>query len=135
MATRKFPGRFASLDAIREYVGKYAARAGLSDKGIYEVQLAVDEACSNIIEHGYGEESRGDIECSCVIDGSGLTLQLRDWAPSYKPGKVRRPDLSSPIEDVELRGADMVLIHKLMDLVSYEDMPDEGNLLTLVKYK
>ncbi len=135
MATRTFSGRFASLAAIREFVGSLAAQAGLSKKGVYEVQLAVDEACSNIIEHGYGEEREGDIECSCVIEPEGITLRLRDWAPPFKPDKVKQPDLNIPLEELKMRGAGLVLIHKLMDKVTYEDLPEDGNLLTLVKYK
>ena len=46
-----------------------------------------------------------------------------------------QPDLNIPIEKVKMRGAGLVLIHKLMDQVTYEDLPEEGNLLTLVKYK
>ena len=81
MATRTFSGRFASLATIREFVGNLAAQAGLSKKGVYEVQLAVDEACSNIIEHGYGEEREGDIECSCVIEPDGITFKFREFSP------------------------------------------------------
>jgi serine/threonine-protein kinase RsbW len=135
MATRTFSGRFVNLAAIREFVGNLAAQAGLSTKGVYEVQLAVDEACSNIIEHGYGEESAGDIECTCEIDTQGITLKLRDWAPPFTPGEVDEPDLKTPLEKVKIRGAGLVLIHKLMDQVTYEDLPEKGNLLTLVKYK
>jgi serine/threonine-protein kinase RsbW len=135
MVTRTFPGRFASLAGIREFVGKLAAQAGLSKKGIYEVQLAVDEACSNIIEHGYGENHAGDIECYCEIDPKGVTIKLRDWAPPYTPGEVPEPDLNIPLEKLKLRGAGLVLIHKLMDQVAYVDYPDGGNQLTLVKFK
>ena len=135
MATRTFPGRFASLAAIRDFVGNYAAQAGLSSKSVYEVQLAVDEACSNIIEHGYGEGSKGEIECTCIVDRSGLTLVLRDSAPPFTPGVVHPPDLSTPLKDLKTRGAGMVLMYKLMDRVSYEVVPGEGNRLTLVKHK
>ena len=135
MPTRTFPGRFASLAAIRDFVGKLAAQAGLSKKGVYEVQLAVDEACSNIIEHGYGEDRTGEIECLCVIDPDGLTIKLRDWAPPFMPDEVLEPDLTIPLENMKTRGAGLVLIHKIMDQVVYEDNPGNGNLLTLVKFK
>ena len=51
--TSTFPGTFDSLSAIGEFVTRAAKAAGLDVRAVYEVAMAVDEACSNIIEHGY----------------------------------------------------------------------------------
>ena len=65
MATAKFSGRFESLADIRKFVFQAASNAGFDEKEIYAVELAVDEACSNIIEHAYEGEGKGDIICTC----------------------------------------------------------------------
>ena len=74
--TLTFPGRFEGLAAISEFVTRAAMDAGLDARAIYAVQLAVDEACSNIIEHAYGGEGRGNIECTCRVNDMGLTIIL-----------------------------------------------------------
>jgi serine/threonine-protein kinase RsbW len=57
MSSQVFPGKFSSLEKISKFVKTEAENAALDDKSIYEVQLAVDEACSNIIEHAYNGEA------------------------------------------------------------------------------
>jgi serine/threonine-protein kinase RsbW len=49
--SQTFPGRFDSLTVISEFVTRAAQAAGLDTRAVCAVQLAVDEACSNIIEH------------------------------------------------------------------------------------
>ncbi len=58
MPAMKFPARFEYLDEIRDYVGQKARAAGFADKDVYSIQLATDEAASNIIEHAYAGVSR-----------------------------------------------------------------------------
>ena len=53
MTSRKFPADVKHLDEVREFVGRTARSAGFDEKDIYAVQLAADEAASNIIEHAY----------------------------------------------------------------------------------
>jgi len=63
MKTTVFTGNFSNLDKIGDFFLAAAVEAGLDDKSAYEVQLAVDEAVTNIIEHAYGGQDLGDIEC------------------------------------------------------------------------
>lgn len=53
MQTVQFPAKFEFLDEIREFVGQIARENGFGDKDVYNIQLAADEAASNIIEHAY----------------------------------------------------------------------------------
>ena len=58
MRTAKFPASYDSLKSIGELSTQAAKEAGFDDNAVYEVQLAVDEAATNIIEHAYGGEGR-----------------------------------------------------------------------------
>ncbi|NJN43607.1 MAG: ATP-binding protein [Anaerolineae bacterium] len=57
--TATFPGQFKSLEKISQFVQKAASQAGLDEEALYSVELAVDEACSNIIEHAYQAKIKG----------------------------------------------------------------------------
>ena len=94
-----FPGRFDSLVRIGEFIARAARSAGLDPTATYAVEMAVDEACTNIIEHGYGGEGRGDVECTCRIESDGLTVVLRDDGSPFDPSCVAPPDLDAKIED------------------------------------
>ena len=84
MKTVSFPGRFESLPKVGEFVKKAAKSAGLNDKAVYAVQLAVDEACSNIIDHAYGGEGKGEILCSVIVNKDGLTVILKRPRPAVQ---------------------------------------------------
>lgn len=132
MRSRTFPGRYDSLADISEFVTQAARAAGLNEKGVYAVQLAVDEACCNIIDHAYGGEGRGDIQCLVEIGEGKLTVILRDRGRSFDPTKVPAPTLNRPLKRLKMRGVGLYLMRKMMDEVRYE--PSQGeNVWTLVK--
>ena len=85
MPTKRFPGRFESLAEVSDFVARAALDAGFDHSSIYAVRLAVDEAFTNIIEHGYGGEGVGEIECACDETKDSLVIVLRDWAAPFDP--------------------------------------------------
>jgi len=130
-----FPGRFDSLAAISEFVARAAEAAGLDERAVYAVQTAVDEACTNIIEHAYGGEGRGDIEITWRISPDRLTVILHDYGRPFDPTGMSPPDLEASLEDRNTRGLGLYFMRRLMDEVEFEFTPDCGNMLTMVKYK
>jgi len=126
-------GRFDSLRLVSEFVTRAAQDAALDESEVYAVDMAVDEACANIIGHAYGGEGRGDIEITCRIGEDGLTVVLRDRGRPFDPTKVPHPDLEAPLEGREEGGLGMFLMRRLMDRVEYESRPGSGNVLTMVK--
>lgn len=135
MATEKFPGRFESLAGIRKFVSQVAEKAGFNDKEIYAVELAVDEACANIIEHAYGGEGKGEIICICNDINNGLEIILKDDGKQFDPAAVSPPDFSIELEKLKPRGAGLFLIRNMMDDVDFKFSKETGNELRMVKRK
>lgn len=133
MRTATFQAKYENLDAIREYVAQAAIDAGLDETGVYAVQLAADEACSNIIEHAYGESKDGEIECTCSHDGENLVMIFRDHGCCFDPASVAEPVLTGSLSDRHIGGLGIFLINHLMDEVHYESLGEAGNVLTLKK--
>jgi serine/threonine-protein kinase RsbW len=134
MTTHTFKGRLENLPKIGAFVAQSAKQAGLNDSDIYAVELAVDEACTNILEHAYKCKG-GKIVCTCEATPLGFRIVLKDSGPPFKPQGVRQPDFSVPLENLRIGGVGMYLIRKLMDDVRFEFRPNEGNVLTMVKRK
>ncbi len=134
MASRKFRARFEQLEQIREFVGKAARGAGFSDKAIYSVQLAADEAASNIIEHAYEDKPNATFELSCEVRGNELVMTFHDHGKSFDFDQVEVPDLKADLSDRKIGGLGIYLMHKLMDRVDYT-VTSSGNTLTLAKQK
>jgi serine/threonine-protein kinase RsbW len=134
-STLTFPGRYDSLVRIAEFVRQAAKEADLDSFAIYAVETAVDEACTNIIEHAYHGENLGDIECSVNIDEDGLTITLRDRGLPFNPSHVPQPNLDAPLEDRESHGLGLFFMHQMMDEIHFGFEPGRGNILTMVKRK
>lgn len=133
--TQTFPGRFENLEDISQMVGKAAENAGLDDSGVYAIQLAVDEACTNIIEHAYGGEGRGQIDVTTKVTPTSIVIQLRDFGRPFDPASIPVPQTNLPLEEIQPRGIGLFLIRKMMDEIKFEFTSENGNILTMIKKK
>jgi serine/threonine-protein kinase RsbW len=130
--TRSFPGRFKSLESIGEFVRHVAKNAGFEKFAVYSIEMAVDEACSNIIEHAYGGEGKGNIRCTCAFNEHSLTITLSDQGKSFDPSSVPPPNLSDDIDARQAHGLGLYFIRQWMDEVHFRTVGME-NILTMVK--
>jgi anti-sigma regulatory factor (Ser/Thr protein kinase) len=135
MKTVQFAAGFEQLDEIREFVGKIARKGGFSDKDVYNIQLATDEAASNIIEHAYHNLSGKILELTCGMRDDVITIKLTDYGESFDPSEVPLPDLKADLSDRKIGGLGIFLMRKLMDEISYQPGPNHSNVLTMTKRK
>lgn len=135
MQTVQFAAKFEFLDEIREYVGNIARENGFGDKDIYNIQLATDEAASNIIEHAYENISDGMLELSCGVQSDTIKIILTDHGEPFDPSEIPLPDLKADLSDRKIGGLGIFLMRKLMDEVHYEPKADKSNVLTMTKRK
>ena len=133
MPTRRFSGDLGNLEKICTFVTRYARQAGLDEKQVYAVQLAVDEAATNIIEHGYCCTGEGDFTITCQPEVDGLRVILHDHAPPFNPDEIPPPNTDAPLEELKPRGIGVFLIRKMMDEVHYQFDAEHGNTLTMLK--
>lgn len=131
--TRSFAGKYESLAKIGDFVRSIARQAGLQDSAVYAVEMAVDEACSNVIEHAYGGEGNGEIRCTCRSNADGLTIVLEDDGRSFDPSSIKAPNLSASLEERESHGLGLFFIRQYMDRVDFEFGTGRGNRLTMFK--
>ena len=135
MQSVRFAAKFEFLDEIREFVGGIARQGGFSDKDVYNIQLATDEAASNMIEHSYENILDGVIDLSCGMEGDLIRIVLVDYGVPFDPSAVPLPDLKADLSDRKIGGLGIFLMRKLMDEVHYEPKPDKSNVLTMIKRK
>lgn len=135
-----FPARLASLAEIVDFVTNAARAAGLDDAGVYSIQIAVDEACTNIIQYGYKGRPDGQIECQCDLNADGLTVTLCDQGVCFDPTLVPPPDTTSKLEERQVGGLGIYFIRQMMDELQFQHIPGDAqtpgvNVLKLVKRK
>jgi len=134
MAEKSFPGRLSSLAEIGKFIRHSAQAAHFNTQDSYALELAVDEVCTNIIEHGYRGNVSKRITCSIEETEQGLVVRIKDEAPPFRPSLPPKNWENPPLEQLKPRGIGIYLIYHLMDEVHYERRADEqGNLITLTK--
>jgi serine/threonine-protein kinase RsbW len=132
MATLRLFADLAQLATIRGFLARAGHDLKLDDREIYDLQLAVDEACSNVVKHGYGGQG-GEIEITIEREEDRARVTIRDWGRAFAPQEVPIPDVTASLDQRQLGGLGLFLIHQVMDDVHFEFDPDAGNLLTMVK--
>jgi serine/threonine-protein kinase RsbW len=128
-----FPGSYSSLVKIGEFVTQAAKSIGFDGFELYKIETAVDEACSNIIEHAYGQEDIGDIVISVTTDLESITIRLTDFGDPFDPKFVKQPNLDAELENRDDHGLGIYMMKQWMDVVIFDTFEDK-NVLTLVKH-
>lgn len=129
----QFIAKFEYLEEIREFVGEIARANGFGSRDVYDIQLAADEAASNIIEHAYECVKNGVLEISCGVKDGALTIRMVDYGESFDPSTIPLPDLKAGLSERKIGGNGIFLMRKLMDEVHYESRRDKNNILTMTK--
>lgn len=131
----RIPARPEALALVRAVVTQAAEDAGLSEEEVGQVEIAVDEACTNIMEHGYRgwQVEDPDIELHILWDKAQLRIRIVDRARPFDITKHNVPRVPDHWENGHTRGVGIYLIHQCMDEVRYERMNDERNVVELVK--
>ncbi|HEC22628.1 MAG TPA: ATP-binding protein [Chloroflexi bacterium] len=128
----RVPARLESVRLLTDLVTDLARRARLGEEAVFHCQLAMDEACTNIIKHAYANDPSGEIEMVLRIGNGECEIQLVDFGEPYDPERVPPPQKASSIEDARPGGLGLYLIRNVMDEVRYIPGP-EGNRLVMVK--
>lgn len=127
------PATLDSLALISAFITDAAERVGLDDHTAWQIELAVDEAATNIIQHASNPAQPGTIELGWSLRDDTLVVTLRDWGDPFDPASVPTPDISSPLEERQAGGLGIYLMNRLMDSVHFSFDREQGNLLTLTK--
>ena len=129
------PGQFERLTEIAAFITQAAHEAGLNDDEVFHVEMAVDEACSNVIEHAYATRF-GDIDltCRCPVTGQ-FEVVIRDSGQPFDPEEVPPTNMNAPadLDNLNEGGLGLYFMRKLMDEVRFEVVPGQGNSLTMLK--
>jgi serine/threonine-protein kinase RsbW len=123
----EIPGISSVLESVmRDY--------DFPDEDILDTQLAVEEVITNIIAHGYGGDTGGEILVSCRAGREIVVIRIEDRAIPFNPLILPEPDLTDDLEDRKIGGLGIFLIRQVMDETEYH-FEDGKNILVLIKKK
>lgn len=125
------PAQAERLQALRNLVREQATAYGFTPTCVDNLVLAVNEACMNVIQHGY-RGAAGLLELAVSASAEGVEFRIRDHAATVTLDDWRPREL----DDLRPGGLGVHFIRQIMDAVVYLPTPDgAGNLLSMKKYR
>lgn len=121
-----------TLATFRDFIEEVCRENGVEEETCFDIKLAVDEACTNIIQHGYAGMNPGSIILDVRVDNQKAQVHITDFGHPFEPNEAPTPDTSASLEERPLGGFGLFFIYQSMDEVDYVTN-EEGNTLMLTK--
>lgn len=124
-----------SLSDFRELI-KTASQniQGMDEQAVYDVQLAVDEICTNIITHGYEGMDPGSIILSVDVEKDQMLVTITDFGHAFEPAEPPAPDMNASLEEREIGGLGLFFVFMSIDDLQYESTPTGNNTVLVKKF-
>ncbi len=131
----RIPSRTDNLELIREFVTKVAQKVGFNEDDVGKIELACDEACTNVIKHAYSQKNgKQSLDILIKIDYDKFTLIVTDHGKGFDPQKIKLPEMKEYLAELQVGGLGIYLMKTLMDEVDYKIEPGVKNQVRMVKY-
>lgn len=134
------PGHGSYLAYIRTLVADLARKVGFPEEDVAKIEMAVDEACSNIVEHAYSPKKEWqwkhrhpEIALDVRVEDSKLIIEITDHGQRFDFTSYRPDDIAERVQKMQTGGYGVAIMRQFMDEVRYESSPETGNVLRLVK--
>ncbi len=116
----------ASTVPFARHIARYAMEElGVTPDCIYDVEVALTEACANVIRHA---ESDDEYEIQVSIGEDQCELRVKDTGRGFDV-----ESLSERTDGSAERGRGVALMRALVDTINFDSDPESGTVVHLVK--
>jgi len=131
-SSRTFPSDLGQLTAMREFLDtacRSAWAVEADDEALCELEVATQEAVTNIIRHAYQGETGRPIYMAVAADDNTAWVTLSHDGRGFDPGDIPEPSFDGS----RFGGFGVYLIGQLVDEVTYTRDDDGRSGIRLVK--
>lgn len=118
------------LNQLAQFIEKLGEELQLPQDWVFNLNLVLEEAVSNIILYAYPEQETHEIGVQVDYDGRTLVFTLTDTGKLFDPTRNDDVDITLSAEERPIGGLGIFLIREIMDEVIYQRI-DGRNVLTL----
>jgi anti-sigma regulatory factor (Ser/Thr protein kinase) len=119
--------RGSNLAKVRKFIEQLSQQCGFNEADVFDIKVAVGEACANAIEHGSPKGKKNIVKIRFSFRNNCLVIEVTDQGV-FKP---RFPSLDSQLN---YRGRGIPFMLALMDDVEIRES-ENGTTVKLVKVK
>ena len=135
------PSHGSYLAYIRTLIGDLARQVGFPEDEVAKIEMAVDEACSNVIEHAYAPHKQWlwkhpepQIHLHISTTENRLIIEINDHGQRFDFASYNPVDITRRVDEMKTDGYGVAIMRQFMDEVSYSSNDQTGNTLRLVKH-
>lgn len=119
------------LARVRAFVRDLCVRAGCDEDAVMQLELAVDEAAANVVDHAYKGRADGWVEIEVKAEADRIGVVLRHRGAAFDRDQVAAPSFDGSRD----RGFGVYIIEQCVDEVSYFTEDGQTHCIGLVKYR
>ena len=135
------PGDVTYLAHIREFIADLALKVGFTEEDVAKIEMSVDEACTNVVEHAYStgkkwhvQNRNPEIRLAIQADENQLVIEINDHGQHFDFSAYQPAEPQTRTQDMHTGGYGIAIMRKFMDEVGFHSSAATGNTLRLVKY-
>ncbi|QTL04514.1 ATP-binding protein [Aquabacter sp. L1I39] len=119
------------IPRVSEWLDTLSERDELPPGLLFGVQLSIEEALANVINHGFpGGRQRAVIRLEYQkLDDHRFQVRIVDNGVAFDPTAVVSPDMAESVEDAKIGGHGVRLMRHFLEAIRYERKGDENHLL------
>lgn len=122
------PSDMTLISTIRQFVGQVVRERGFEEEAAHDVEIALSEALTNVVEHGYPPNPAHRVDVACDIDLDKCLLTLRDEGKVFDPLTAKIPPITEQRRERDFH-LGTFYIKRCMDEIHYSS---RGGVNTLV---
>jgi anti-sigma regulatory factor (Ser/Thr protein kinase) len=120
------------IELLADYIDSIADAAGIDPSLTMSLNLALEEAVTNVIMYAYPEGTDGTVDIITEVNDGLLTFIIKDSGKAFDPTQKEDADVTLSAEERSIGGLGIFLVRQIMDSVDYQRI-DNQNILTLKK--
>ena len=120
------------IPQLADFVETIAAEKHLDHSLTLSLNLALEEAVTNVIMYAYPEGTDGLVDIEAIIRKDSLSFVISDSGQAFDPTAQPDADITESLEERPIGGLGIYLVRNIMDNLSYE-RSDGKNIFTMTK--
>ena len=122
----------SEINKLAFFIEELGEEFGLTPNMVFNLNLVLEEAVSNVILYAYPKETQQEIVLTANKSDKNLIFVLSDTGKAFDPTQVPDADVTLSAEERQIGGLGIFLFRQIMDEVKYQRI-DGKNTLTLIK--
>ncbi len=128
------PNKFDYLDIAQLFVRETAKKIGFAGSSLNNIDIAIEEAVSNVMKHTYDPEENRTFDIICEKLRNGIKIIIKEMGLPFDPSNVKKYQLTGNLDEASTSGLGLFLISKVMDEYSFHNLGINGKEMHMIKY-